>query len=350
MLGEIMCRSSLETRFNPSGYRPPRPYGVKSYSDVPARSDNVNMTCWCGNDVLSEFGEGYLRCDKCQTLVVTGGVSARQADPRVRDEANDLYGRDYWFAHQTRDLNCPDITERSRADLSERCVHWLRTLLGFVLPPAKVLEIGCAHGGFVAMLRQAGFDACGLELSPSIVSFARDTFDVPVFTGPIEDQPFGPDRFDAVVMMDVMEHLPHPLTSLERCLDVLKPGGILLVQTPAYPEGMSLRQLRATGHKFPQMLDPNEHPLLYSRTAVRELFRRLGAEHIEFVPPIFEFYDMSFVVSRRSIVQTTTERRDTALSRTLSGRFIQAMLDLDERRLNLLEKYRQLRSQAREAA
>jgi SAM-dependent methyltransferase len=308
------------------------------------------MTCWCGNDALSEFGEGYLRCDKCQTLVVAGGVAARQTDPRVRDESNDLYGRNYWFSHQTRDLNCPDIIDRSRTDLSERCVHWLRTLLEFVLPPARVLEIGCAHGGFVAMLRQAGFDACGLELSPSIVNFARDTFDVPVFSGPIEDQPFGPDRFDAVVMMDVMEHLPQPLVTLRRCLDVLKPGGILLVQTPAYPENMSLRQLRATGHKFPQMLDPNEHPLLYSRTAARELFQHLDAEHIEFVPAIFDFYDMSFVVSRQPIVRTTAERRDAALTSTIRGRFMQAMLDLDDRRLNLLEKYRQLRSQAREAA
>ena len=58
--------------------------------------------------------------------------------------------------------------------------HWLRTLMQFVLPPARVLEVGCGHGGFVAMMRQAGYDAMGLELSPSIVKFARDTFDIPV--------------------------------------------------------------------------------------------------------------------------------------------------------------------------
>src|SRR4051794_25506161 len=129
------------------------------------------MHCWCGNENLSDFGDGYRRCDACQTLVA--GVTPRQSNPRVTDESSDLYRRDYWFDHQTRDLGCPDIITRSRTDLSERCLHWLRTLLQFKLPPAKVLEIGCAHGGFVAMLRQAGFDATGLELSPSIVDFAK---------------------------------------------------------------------------------------------------------------------------------------------------------------------------------
>jgi 2-polyprenyl-3-methyl-5-hydroxy-6-metoxy-1,4-benzoquinol methylase len=267
-------------------------------------------------------------------------ITLRQADPRVTDEQADLYGRDYWFDHQTRDLNCPDIVTRSRTDLSERCVHWLRTLLQFKLPPAKVLEIGCAHGGFVAMLRQTGFDASGLELSPSIVQFAKQSFDVPVLTGPIEDQSITAGSLDAIVLMDVMEHLPQPTQTLRRCLDLLKPDGVMLVQTPAYPERESVATLRNTGHKFPMMLDPNEHLFLFSPTSVRKLFNQLGAPHVKFVPAIFAFYDMSFVVSRQPIVQTAPQRRDAALSATIGGRFMQAMLDLDDRRLNLLRLYR----------
>jgi 2-polyprenyl-3-methyl-5-hydroxy-6-metoxy-1,4-benzoquinol methylase len=298
------------------------------------------MKCWCGNEELSDWGEGYRRCDACQTLVA--GILPAQADPRVRDDASDYYGRGYWFDHQTRDLNCPDIVARSRSDLSERCVHWLRTLLRFVLPPAKVLEIGCAHGGFVAMLRQAGFDATGLELSPSIVDFAQRTFEVPVLTGPIEDQPIEACSFDAVVMMDVMEHLPQPLATLRRCLDLLKPSGILLVQTPGYPERSSLEELHEQEHKFPQMLDPNEHLFLFSRDATRALFACLDAPYIEFVPAVFGFYDMSFVVSREPIRQVSLDDRDHALTTTTGGRFLQSMLDLDDRRLSLLSKYRQL--------
>src|SRR5581483_2548786 len=140
------------------------------------------MPCWCGNENLSAFGEGYLRCDACQTLVAA--VFPERDPTHVTDDAADLYGRDYWFDHQRRDLNCPDIISRARTDLSERCIHWLRSILQYKLPPAKVLEIGCAHGGFVAMLHQAGFDASGLELSPEIVRLAKHTFDIPVLSGP----------------------------------------------------------------------------------------------------------------------------------------------------------------------
>lgn len=301
------------------------------------------MRCWCGNDRLSVFSDVYARCDACQTLVSVATADGR-VDTRVRDDDADFYGRDYWFGHQTSHLGCPDIVSRSRTDLADRCPHWLRSLLAFKLPPARVLEVGCGHGGFVAMLRQAGYDAVGLELSPSIVRFAQDTFGVPVLTGPVEEQSsLEPGSFDAVVMMDVMEHLPDPAATLGRCLHLLKPDGVLFAQTPGYPEAQSLSALEATGHKFPMMLDPAEHLYLFSRRSAAELFAGLGAGHVEFVPAVFDFYDMAFAVSRRPIRQTAEAARVAALQTTVGGRFLQGMLDLDDRRLALLEKYRDLR-------
>ena len=262
--------------------------------------------------------------------------------PRVTDDSKSYYGMDYWFGHQTAELGCPDIVARMRSDLAERCVHWLGSLLQFKLPPAKILEIGCAHGGFVAMLRQAGFDATGLELSPSIVRLAAETFQVPILTGPIEDQSIAPHSLDAIVMMDVLEHLPDPLGTLGRCFELLKPDGILLVQTPAYPERQSLAELRDGRHKFPMMLDRNEHLFLFSKPAVRELFRRLQVPHVEFIPAIFSFYDMSFAASGKSMQQFDADEQTAALCQTVGGRFMQALLDLDQRRLSLLAKYREL--------
>lgn len=305
------------------------------------------MQCWCGNSDLFPFGEGYCRCAKCETLV--SDRNPGMFNPRVSDESNDLYGRKYWFDHQTADLDCPDIISRSRTDLSERCVHWLRSLLEFKLPPARVLEIGCAHGGFVAMLRQAGFDASGLELSPSIVRLATDTFRVPVLTGPIEDQSIPAGSLDAIVMMDVLEHLAEPVATLRVCMELLKPDGILLIQTPAYPEGMTLGQLDLQKHKFPQMLDKNEHLFLFSKAAAGELFRRVGMPHIEFVSAIFGFYDMSLVASPGRLRRHDLGEQSVALCRTVEGRFIQALLDLDDRRLNLLGKYRALRENVQAA-
>jgi hypothetical protein len=125
-------------------------------------------------------------------------------------------------------------------------------------------------------------------------------------------------------------------------MDLLKPDGILLVQTPEYPQSKSLEELNAAGHKFPMMLDPGEHLFLFSQKSATEIFRRLNAPHIQFIPAIFGFYDMSFVVSRRSIVEVSSADRDAALCASVDARILQALLDVDDRRLNLLQKYRRL--------
>src|SRR5437762_14161305 len=117
----------------------------------------AGMRCWCGNTALTPFSQAYRRCSQCETLVSQEWPAAPSM--RVTDDERDFYGKGYWFTHQESDLHFPDIATRARADLSERCVHWLRTLLKYKLPPAQVLELGSAHGGFVAMLRWAGFQA-----------------------------------------------------------------------------------------------------------------------------------------------------------------------------------------------
>ena len=304
----------------------------------------TRMNCWCDAPRFSPFGRGYHRCDNCQTLVVDAGTAG--FDPRVTDESSDLYGERYWFGHQTDDLALPDLPSRARTDLGERCAFWLRSLLTVLTPPARVLEIGSAHGGFVSLLRQAGFDATGLELSPTVARFARQTFDVPMLVGPIEDQSLPPGSLDAVVMMDVLEHLPDPLATMTRCVELLAPGGVLLVQTPCYPAGRSLSDLTASGHHFPLMLDPGEHPFLFSQGSATALLARAGAGHVRFVPTIFGQYDMSFVAGREPLATVDPATSDTALAATPASRTVRALLDCDRRRWELLTKFRALRDAA----
>ena len=205
-------------------------------------------SCWCGNAQLEPFSEHYRACRNCETLVSM--FDHGKDVSRVADDDADLYGRDYWFGHMEQDLGFANIYERARVDLTERCLFWLETLLRFQRPPARVLELGSAHGGFVALMRWAGFEAHGLELSPEIVALAKQLFGVPMWQGPIEDQPIPAESLDLIAAMDVLEHLPDPVATLRHCVSRLAPGGQLLLQTPQYREGATLEQLQAEGHRF----------------------------------------------------------------------------------------------------
>jgi 2-polyprenyl-3-methyl-5-hydroxy-6-metoxy-1,4-benzoquinol methylase len=286
--------------------------------------------CWCGNDDLAPFSDDYAECRRCGTLVLRH-MPTEDVTAVGPDEAG-LYGRDYWFNHQEVDVGFPNITQRTRADLPERCVHWLRTVLRYKLPPAKTLELGAAHGGFVALLRRAGFDSTGLELSPWIAEYARRTFGVPMLQGPIENQPVEPGSLDLLAMMDVIEHLPDPIGTLSACARLLKPDGVLLVQTPEFPEGTSLEQMHAGGKTFVQHLRPKEHLYLFSRRASVELMKRVGLPHATFEPAMFAQYDQFFAASREAPVQQNPDAARAALELTPDGRFVGSILDLAENR------------------
>jgi SAM-dependent methyltransferase len=283
--------------------------------------------CWCGRKDLAPFSPEYAHCKHCGTLVSRVGLTADEIV--VQDDPNDFYGKEYWLGHQVKDLGNPDIFHRARADMPERCLYWLRALLKYQLPPGRVLEIGCAHGGFVAMLRSVGFDSIGLEMSPWVVDFAKKTFGIPMLAGPIEDQKLPEASFDAIVLNDVVEHLIDPLATMGHCARLLRPDGVLVVQMPSFPEHLNYDDLRARNDRFLLHMDgkSNQHLNLFSQRSSRLLFSRLGFEHLDFLPPIFD-YDQYLVTSRRPLKKKDLEAQTAALTASPGGRLVLALIDL----------------------
>jgi len=252
---------------------------------------------------------------------------------QVGDDEKYFYGRNYWFSYQEKDLGLTNIDVRARTDLLERCLHWLRTVLKYKLPPGKTLELGSAHGGFVALLNWTGFDATGLELSPWVVDYARQTFGIPMLFGPVEDQQIEKDSLDGIILMDVLEHLPNPVETTHHCLDLLKADGILIIQTPCIPEKVIYEDLVARGDRLLEMLNDNGHLYLFSQNSIREFFSRLGCEHVQFEtlePAVFGDYNMCLVVSRAGFEVHSPAEFEKTLRSKPEGRLVQALLDIED--------------------
>lgn len=288
---------------------------------------------------MAAFCHEYVRCESCRTLICA--CPPEQGDATA--DPHSLYGREYWFTHQRESYGLGDITQRARTDFPERNIFWLNQLLNLRLPPGRVLEIGCAHGGFVRLLVEVGFDAIGLELSPAICDFARSTFDIPVLQGRLEEQDLPSRSFDVIAMMDVLEHLPDPLATLRRCVQLLKDDGLLLIQTPCYPAPKSFAELAATQDKFLIHLNPREHTYLLGRGGVAALLSSAGAGHVAFLPAIFGFYDMFLAASPQALSTVSPAERDACLLATPRRRVVAGLLDAEARFRDLLEKHRALR-------
>ena len=97
----------------------------------------------------------------------------------------------------------------------------------------RVLDLGCASGGLLALLRPRAGHLAGLELSRSAAAAAAQIGDE-VVQGSIEDPdlPFAPGSYDVVVLADVIEHLPRPQAALARAIGWARPGGAVVVSVP----------------------------------------------------------------------------------------------------------------------
>jgi len=103
-----------------------------------------------------------------------------------------------------------------------------------LLPPGgRVLDLGCASGGLLALLRPRAAHLAGLELSATAARAAAEVADV-VVQGALEDAdlPFAADSFDLVVLADVLEHLADPEAALRRAVGWARPGGAVLLSVP----------------------------------------------------------------------------------------------------------------------
>ena len=66
---------------------------------------------------------------------------------------------------------------------------------------------------------------------------------MPILIGPIESIDIADSSFSVIALMDVLEHLPDPVATMRRCLKLLKPEGMLLIQTPQFIEGTESYEL-----------------------------------------------------------------------------------------------------------
>ncbi|MFH1847910.1 MAG: methyltransferase domain-containing protein, partial [Candidatus Omnitrophota bacterium] len=96
----------------------------------------------------------------------------------------------------------------------------------------KILDVGCATGFLLDEAKKRGWDAHGVELSKWCACYAKDKLGLNVVCGMLKDAGFNGSFFDAVVLQDTIEHLIDPKETLIQIRRILKPDGILYVNTP----------------------------------------------------------------------------------------------------------------------
>lgn len=143
-----------------------------------------------------------------------------------------------------------------------------------------VLDLGCGNGALTHALAAEAFTVTGTDSSATGIRIARQSYPSVDFLLSDVDTPL-PDElrhsFDAVVAIEVIEHLLLPRNLFQRAREALRPGGTLIVSTPyhGYLKNLAL----ALSNKF----DSHWHPLrdyghvkFFSQATLSQLFDEQG--------------------------------------------------------------------------
>jgi SAM-dependent methyltransferase len=221
------------------------------------------------------FG-GRLRIVECRRC----GLRYLNPSPDVRDLSH-IYNYD---VYEDSTNNNPTLME-----------HFYETLVRHREPLHRVMEVGCGTGEFLALLESRGLETAGVEFADSST---RVKFAGPLYVGRMEDIDVPASSFDAVLLLNVIEHLSDPRVVLAKIRAMLRPGGVLLLRHPNsdlfyFPpyrytvevgKYLMHRWLHTRGHKtkFTLLGFQNQHLFYFNKRVVTRLLGEAGFDVVDF--------------------------------------------------------------------
>ncbi|MEW6077773.1 MAG: class I SAM-dependent methyltransferase [Thermodesulfobacteriota bacterium] len=191
----------------------------------------VNMPCLiCGSEENHErfrirYPEHNYPGDFC--IRECKGCGLLFNSPRIPEEQlKQLYDNNYYFFKR------PAIDEFNRSvHIYNRTIRRIENKIS----EKRVLEIGSAKGYLLSIMQKMGWEVKGIEISAEAARYAVEKLHVDTFHGTIDQYIQSPGAFEPyplVLAIDIIEHVPDPVLFIRHLQKIVKPGGMLIIDTP----------------------------------------------------------------------------------------------------------------------
>ncbi|MEA2386022.1 MAG: hypothetical protein QOJ22_196 [Thermoleophilaceae bacterium] len=228
----------------------------------------------CGSDrsraAMTVAGHRFLRCGACGSLWVA-------EPPRTEGIYSD---ESYYTAKPDMATSAGGITPgytgdylRDRLNVEAKFDRLLEHMERYV-SPGRLLDVGSGPGFLLSVARGRGWSVRGVDLNRWAADHAREELGLDVTCQPLAAAGFDDASFDAVTMMDLIEHVADPGALVAEAARITRPGGALVIHTPDAGSPVS----RAMGRRWPEVRRAGEHLVLLSLQGAIALLERNGYE------------------------------------------------------------------------
>ena len=208
------------------------------------------------------------RCELCATEFLYAD------EDRPRAEAT------YWDAYKF-EIYADDAVREDYANRYEQLIGRVEAEVG---PIRTLVDIGCGIGNFLSWAKERGLKAVGCDVDDDAISTARERG---LDARRVEDLDAlrSAGGVDAVTLWDVIEHVDDPLGMLLTARSLLRPGGVVIMETPdvrfpARPFVIAVRKV-AEPIRWSDMLYYSAHQTYFSARGLSTLLGRAGFDVID---------------------------------------------------------------------
>ena len=198
--------------------------------------------------------ERIVRCRKCGLVYVN---PRRAPTPGIQTYLPEQEWAYFQATRADRQVGNDDLLQR------------IEELLG---GPGRLLDVGFGDGLLLAQAQHRGWEPWGLEVSGELVTRIRDRHGLSrIFYGTLIEAAYPAAHFDAVLLINVIEHLHNPAETMARVARITRPGGVVAVHTPNL-NSLGARWRGSAWHHY----EPLEHFYYFSADTLSRLLEESG--------------------------------------------------------------------------
>lgn len=165
----------------------------------------------CKSDNIIFIDNNVSRCKNC-------GYIFENPRPTL-DELTSYYSRINKYDLYLGEEEARDLLWKRRLRLIKRYKRY-----------GTLLDVGTGIAQFLFFAKN-NFEVKGTEISESAIRIAKQKYNIDVTRGEIETIDLG-SKFDVITLFHVLEHVPNPSSTINRCRELLNSEGILIIAVP----------------------------------------------------------------------------------------------------------------------